>query len=174
MAGSLDKIKNHRRICQRGFMGQASKRYTSRPCVLFKVEVSHVSISNCWCDWGTSLAGYQVEEDNTNFGDKYSLSQVILMITNQCLLNFLGKKDNTSLRKWIQSNLAINSKQTQVQDIHKSSFFKHSQRQVICLHFPPNMAFPCASAGKESACNVGDLGSIPGLARSREGKGYPL
>ena len=35
--------------------------------------------------------------------------------------------------------------------------------------------FPCGSAGKESACNVGDLGSIPGLGRfPREGKGYPL
>ena len=31
------------------------------------------------------------------------------------------------------------------------------------------------SAGKESACNAGDLGSIPGLGRSpAEGKGYPL
>ena len=26
--------------------------------------------------------------------------------------------------------------------------------------------FPCGSAGKESACNAGDLGSIPGLGRS--------
>ena len=26
--------------------------------------------------------------------------------------------------------------------------------------------FPCGSGGKESACNVGDLGSIPGLGRS--------
>ena len=35
--------------------------------------------------------------------------------------------------------------------------------------------FPCDSAGKESTCNVEDLGSIPGLGRSpREGKGYPL
>ena len=35
--------------------------------------------------------------------------------------------------------------------------------------------FPCGSAGKESACNVGDLGSIPGLGRSPgEGIGYPL
>ena len=35
--------------------------------------------------------------------------------------------------------------------------------------------FPCGSAGKESACNVGDLGSIPGLGRPLgEGKGYPL
>ena len=33
----------------------------------------------------------------------------------------------------------------------------------------------CVSAGKESACNAGDLGSIPGLGRSPgEGKGYPL
>ena len=29
--------------------------------------------------------------------------------------------------------------------------------------------FPCGSAGKESACSVGDLGSIPGLGRSPEG-----
>ena len=35
--------------------------------------------------------------------------------------------------------------------------------------------FPCGSAGGESACNVGDLGSIPGLGRSPgEGKGCPL
>ena len=34
---------------------------------------------------------------------------------------------------------------------------------------------PGSSAGKESACHVGDLGSIPELGRSpREGKGYPL
>ena len=35
--------------------------------------------------------------------------------------------------------------------------------------------FPCGSSGKESACNVGYLRSIPGLGRSPgEGKGYPL
>ena len=49
---------------------------------------------------------------------------------------------------------------------------KHSGR---FLH-APMMVFPVGSAGKESACNVGDLGSlIPGLRRSHgEGKGYPL
>ena len=37
------------------------------------------------------------------------------------------------------------------------------------------LGFPCDSAGKESAFNVGDLGSIPGLGRSPGGgKGYPL
>ena len=35
--------------------------------------------------------------------------------------------------------------------------------------------FPCGSAGKEFACNVGDLGLIPGLGWCPgEGKGYPL
>ena len=35
--------------------------------------------------------------------------------------------------------------------------------------------FACGSAGKESACNAGDLGSILGFGRSPgEEKGYPL
>ena len=35
--------------------------------------------------------------------------------------------------------------------------------------------FPCSSVGKESACNAGDLGSIPGSGRSPgEGNGNPL
>ena len=37
------------------------------------------------------------------------------------------------------------------------------------------LGFPGGSAGKESACNVGDLGSIPGLGTSPgEGNGYPF
>ena len=37
------------------------------------------------------------------------------------------------------------------------------------------VGFPCGSAVKEYACNVGDLGLIPWLGRSPgEGKGYPL
>ena len=37
------------------------------------------------------------------------------------------------------------------------------------------MGFPGGSAGKESACNVGDLDLIPGLGRSPgKGKGYLL
>ena len=43
------------------------------------------------------------------------------------------------------------------------------------LPTPVFLGFSCGSAGKESACSVGDLGSIPGLGRSPgEGKGYPL
>ena len=41
---------------------------------------------------------------------------------------------------------------------------------LVCLG-----VFPCSSASKDSACNVGDLGSIPGLGRSLgKGKDYPL
>jgi len=43
------------------------------------------------------------------------------------------------------------------------------------LPTPVLLGFPCGSTGKESTCNVGDLGLIPGLRRSPgEGKGYPL
>ena len=37
------------------------------------------------------------------------------------------------------------------------------------------LGFPGGSAGKETTCNAGDLGSIPGLERfPEEGIGYPL
>ena len=36
------------------------------------------------------------------------------------------------------------------------------------LPTPVFLGFPCGSAGKESASNAGDLGSIPGLGRSLE------
>ena len=43
------------------------------------------------------------------------------------------------------------------------------------LPTPVFLGFPCGSAGKESSCNAGDLGSTSGLGRSSgEGKGYPL
>ena len=48
-------------------------------------------------------------------------------------------------------------------------------RCFLLLKIRLKEGFPCGSAGKESACNAGDLGSIPGLGRSpEEGKGYPL
>ena len=43
------------------------------------------------------------------------------------------------------------------------------------LHTPVFLGFPGGSAGKESACNGGDLGLIPGLERfPGEGKGLPI
>ena len=43
------------------------------------------------------------------------------------------------------------------------------------LPIPVFLGLPCGSAGKESACIVGDLSSIPGLGRAPgEKKGYPV
>ena len=43
------------------------------------------------------------------------------------------------------------------------------------LPTPVFLGFPCDSAGKQSACNEGDLGSTPGSGRSPgEGNSYQL
>ena len=48
-----------------------------------------------------------------------------------------------------------------------------TQRSSPLLHLM--VGFPGGSGGKESACNAGDLGSVPGLGRSLgEGHGNPL
>ena len=44
-------------------------------------------------------------------------------------------------------------------------FFSHQTYKLL--------GFPDSSIVKESACNAGDLSSIPGLGRSTEGIGYP-
>ena len=68
----------------------------------------------------------------------------------------------------------------------QASFFTplslSSRGSLVTLHFLPwewyhlhIWGFPGGSAGKESACNAGDLGSIPGLQRSPgEGNSYLL
>ena len=43
-----------------------------------------------------------------------------------------------------------------------------------CLPSIHVQGFPCGSASKESACNAGDLGSIPGSGRSPGGHPRPL
>ena len=49
----------------------------------------------------------------------------------------------------------------------------HSSKTKIELSY--DLGIPGGSVGKESACNVGDLGSIPGSGRSPGGgHGHPL
>ena len=46
---------------------------------------------------------------------------------------------------------------------------------IVYIYLYPHMGFPGGSENKASACNAGDLGSIPGLGRSPgEGNGNPL
>ena len=56
--------------------------------------------------------------------------------------------------------------------LHSGVIFNGSQKNHHCHH---HLGFPGSSAGKESTCNAGDPGSIPGSGRSpREGIGDPL
>ena len=49
------------------------------------------------------------------------------------------------------------------------------EKWIVMKYFKEAQGKPSGSAGKESTCNPGDLGLIPGLGRSRgEGKDYPL
>ena len=60
--------------------------------------------------------------------------------------------------------------------IFLESMLKGSLDHVSFLcGFDVHKDFPDGSDGKESACNAGNLGSIPGLGRLfGEGNGYPL
>ena len=54
--------------------------------------------------------------------------------------------------------------------LHDNLLWAPSIMKCLLLSPPPG-----SSIGKESACNAGDLGWIPGLGRSfGEGNGYPL
>ena len=71
-------------------------------------------------------------------------------VTNGRLLDSLNKLDDSGWKLPIQKN----------QPCDKGV----GVLNWVILHQP--MGFPGGSDGKESACNVGDLGSIPGLGRS--------
>ena len=58
-------------------------------------------------------------------------------------------------------------------------FCRFKLSKIFCdknsFYVPTNMIFPGGSDGKESACNAGDLGLIPGLRRSPgEGNSFPF
>ena len=50
-------------------------------------------------------------------------------------------------------------------------YVQHCSRYITCVDpFNHHNIFPAGSDGKEPACNMGDLGSIPGLGRSPGGR----
>ena len=96
----------------------------------------------------------------------------------------------TSLRKaWADHSQWLVDK-----EIERSSSFSSSEANMWCHPWPrvppwdqaettslfsffpfSTLGFPDRSAGKQPACNAGDLGLIPGLGRfPGEGKSYPL
>ena len=64
---------------------------------------------------------------------------------------------------------------SQEQAMIQAHFKRFCQKLSNYVNIRKELGFPNSSAGKESTCNAGDLGSIPGLGRSPgEGKSYPL
>ena len=76
--------------------------------------------------------------------------------------------------KCIQTNKTIpKQKQKKTKKKTKNTRWKPKPQVVVAISI--FLGFPSGSAGKESACNAGDLGSILGLGISTgEGKGDPL
>ena len=74
-------------------------------------------------------------------------------------------KSQTWLSDWTEQNKSL-----------LDSWVRKIRWRRVRLSTQVFLGFPCGSeCGKESACNAGDLGSIPGLrGYPGEGKGYPL
>ena len=69
-----------------------------------------------------------------------------------------------------QASIHLQCRRTWVQFLGQKTHWRRDR-----LLAPVFLGFPGGSAGKEYACNAGDLGLVPGLGRSPgEGKGYPL
>ena len=83
---------------------------------------------------------------------------------------------NWTLSTWRYHRLKSKSHQTAPTLLQMPIISSRSMNfNPIWLQSKFPMSFPYSSAGKESTCNVGDLGSISGLEKSPgEGKGYPL
>ena len=70
--------------------------------------------------------------------------------------------------------LGIWSKLERQKSSRSGSLLSWLKKKNHCFEvvFSYSIGFPCGSAGKESACNAGDLGLIGGLGRP-PGEGYP-
>ena len=87
-----------------------------------------------------------------------------------------GKKERTVLLVADSSSISCISLQ-KARSGHSGGCFEIGEDCYSPFAFPwrAHLGFPNSSAGKESACNAGGPGLIPGLGRSSgEGIGYPL
>ena len=123
------------------------------------VQKTKIVASGPITSWQVDRETMETVTDFLFLGSKITANGDCSHEIKRCLL--LGRKAMTNLQSMLKSRDI-----TLLTKVHlvKSTFFP-----VVCT------GFPCGLAGKESAFNAGDLGSIPGLERSPgEGKGYPL
>ena len=92
-----------------------------------------------------------------------------------CICAFLGSNPSTVDTSSLSTSLTAQliktipaMQETPVQFLSREDPLEKGQTTHSSI-----LGFPCGSAGKVSACNVGDMGLIPGLGRSSgEGNGY--
>ena len=93
------------------------------------------------------------QEYRENYMKKVLMTQIIMMV-------YLEPDILEYALKWALESITTN---------------KASRSDRISAELFKVLGFPDSSVGKESACNAGDLSSIPGLGRSTgEGIGYSL
>ena len=94
----------------------------------------------------------------------YLFSLLIFCVSCEALLSFREDYENSEVRP-LSFNIHLYQKATKEEICRREEKGTHKELMV----------FPSGSDGKESACNAGALGSIPGLGRSPGGgHGNPL
>ena len=116
---------------------------------------------------------------------KYIFSQQIFMMCPELRIQHLRNSLEASGLTWLLPSYADGGSGTAEEKFSRSWEFRAKgwgKYAFSDMHLNPNdkvvsgnTGFPGGSVGKESACNAGDLGFIPGLGRSPgEGNGNPL
>ena len=139
----------------------------------------------CFTIWARSEASEGYERENGKAVRVLKLGK-IAKVTNLgyrvelCILrDVVGQGTSVNDKRWARQKASLIAQLVKnlpaMQETLVQFLGQEDPLEKNRLPNPVFLGFPCGSAGKESTCNVGDLGSIPGLGRSSgEGKGYPL
>ena len=100
----------------------------------------------------------------------FSTVMAIVMITINIWVTELYPNNRASLIAQLVKKICLQCRRAQFNSWVRKIPWRRDRLPTAVF-----LGFPCGSAGKESTCNVGDLGSIPGLGISPgERKGYTL
>ena len=91
------------------------------------------------------------------------------------LINEFGKVSGYKINAQKSFAFLYTNNEKSERKIKETILFTIAIKKIKYLGINLSLGFPGGSEGKASACNSGDLGSIPGLGRSPgEGNGNPL
>ena len=149
------------------------------------IAVRILCSSYAFCNWYLPLAshslGIRITADEvkfTPFSSKKHLNFRGLQVEIKGKVIFTASSFKTKIsfydlifcNQYTLDNVDVKKASLVIYDLQKTDNKKGFLKSDIL-----KLGFLGSSDGKELACNAGDLGSIPGLARSPgEGNGYPL